>query len=242
MANKAKKTQKGNFGATFENLINAKTLHTFTEEVLETNEFGYYMNSIQRLEIIELYDSIVDDVIEEYIQNNPKVKKITDKAKQNIRSLATHMVFEIFDNSLYNEEYDWYETSNLLLNNYFFNEENVVAAVSASISKYGKEIDSEVFKPTMTAEQASKKLRKIISNDEFNQLDFPIEIKYNCSSDKVRLDSLWDEYLKSEYYVYHIMGFDDEFIIDNIATNSDVEGFSAWLEGYFEGVNEAKGK
>jgi hypothetical protein len=38
------------------------------------------------------------------------------------------------------------------------------------------------------------------------------------------------------------MGYDDDVIFDSIGGKSDVEGFSAWLEGYFEGVNESQNK
>jgi hypothetical protein len=243
MANKAKKTQKGNFGETFEKLINEKTLHTFTEEVLETNEFGYYMNSIQRLEIIELYDSIVDDVTQEYIQNNPKVKKISEKAKQNIRSLVTHMIFEIFDESLYNEDYDWNLTSNLLLNNYFFNEENVVAAVSASISKCGKEIESEVFRPTISAEKAYDKTHKLIGTTEWDNVIVPSQVKYGISKAKAHLELyMWDEFIKSEYNTYKLMGYTDEDITDILNSEDTIIGFCGWCEGYAKGVEEAKNK
>jgi len=239
----AKKTQKGNFQETFEKLINDKTLPKFTEEVFGTNEFGYYMNSIQRLEIIELYDDIVDDVIKEYIENNPKVKKISEKAKQNIRSLATHILFEVFDNALYDEESDWNLTAHLLLNNYFFNEENVVAGVSASISKYGKEIESEVFKPTISAEKAFNKTHKLIGTTEWDNIIVPSEVKYGISRAKNHLELyMWDEFIKSEYNTYKLMGYTDEDIIDILNSKDTIIGFCAWCEGYAEGVQEEENK
>ena len=241
MANKAKKTQKGNFQQTFEKLINEKTLHTFTEEVLETNEFGYYMNSIQRLEIIELYDSMVDDVIQEYIQNNPKVKKISEKAKQSIRSLATHMIFEIFDESLYNEDYDWNLTSNLLLNNYFFNEENVVAAVSASISKCGKEIDSEVFRPKIDFEKAYDKMLKWYEKPEAKDYQVPQEVKFRIGMVKQHLDVyMWEEFLKQEYYALKLTGMEDANIIELFNSERMIFKFCSWCSGYIENVDESE--
>lgn len=242
MAKKAKNTAKqGNFQITFEKLNEERRLREVTSEITQTNEFGYFMNSIQRLELVELYDEIVDDIRLQYLNANPKVKKVSDEAKLNIESLARHTIFELLDTALYDREHGWNMTAELLLNNYFFTEEKVVAAVSAAFIEYGKEIETEVFRPKMSYDVASSKTHKLIGTNEWDKIIVPSEVKFGIANIKSHLEIyLWDEYIKSEYHTFKLAGHSDEEIIDILNNEQSIIGFCAWCEGYREGVEQAK--
>lgn len=241
MAKNAKNTKKvGNFQITFEKLNEEGRLYDVTSETIETNEFGYFMNSIQRLELVELYDEIVDDIRSEYLKANPKVKKVSDEAKLNIKSLARHMVFQILDSALYDTKHDWNLTADLLLNNYFFTEEKVVSAVSFAFEQCGNQIETEVFKPKMEWNKAYDKMLKWYAKPESNDFQVPQQVKYKLAKVKQHIDTyMWEEFLKQEYYTAKLMGLEDDGIIDLLHNPELITDFCDWCKGYAEGIEEA---
>lgn len=238
---KAKKTQEVGFSNTFENLINDGTLTKTTEEVIETNGFGFYMNSVQKVELIDIYNDLATEYRNEFIEKNPKLKTLSNDITQCIRSMAVHSIFGILDTALDNEEHPLNQTAYLLLNNYFHSYEATVAGVSASISRDGNEIESDIFKLklNMNWDKAYNKMLKWYVKPEATDYQVPQTIKFSVAKIKQHLDIyMWEEFLKQEYYTAKLVGLDDADIIDLFDSSELIMKFCKWCEGYEEGVNE----
>lgn len=213
------------------------------EEVIQTNEFGYYMNSNIKDFIIEFYNDMVDVVIDEFVKENPKVKKITKSQSQSIRSLAVYAILEHLDEAIEDENHGCYDAAYLLLNNYFFTPERVSCAIAASVNKFGKEIELTIFKPKMEWEKAYDKMLKWYVKPEATEFQVPQEVKYKLAKVKQHIDTyMWEEFLKQEYYTAKLTGLEDNGIIEILDNPDTIMQFAAWCKGYAEGVNEHEEK
>lgn len=231
--------KQNGFQEAFDKLTTSGEYVKVTEEIIPTNEFGYYMNSNIKDHIIEFYNDVVDVVIDEFVKENPKVKKISKQQSQSIRSLAVYSILETLDEAIDDENHNWYDAAYLLLNNYFFTPERVSCAIAASVNKFGKEIPLTIFKPKMEWNKAYDKMLKWYVKPEATEYQVPQKLKYKLSKVKQHIDTyMWEEFLKQEYYTAKLVGLEDDSIIDLLDNPTTIMQFCDWCKGYGEGVNK----